>query len=535
MSISNQKITGSANLTNATQIRYSVYVASGSNSTISNLGIQLETGSTETTFEQYSGGTVSPNPDYPQPINVVSGRQDINVCGKNLYNSSFRRSNNTIYSARGTTTEENGVFTITATGTNPNMWIWEIVEEGQQYIDDAGQLFEFTSDIYSVLITNELFTNNYITYYDENKVSLGYINKSSNTFSFSKSNKTGAKYFSLRFGYSSAVEGTSYDLSIELEKGDTATSYEAYKGQTYEINLGKNLYNSEIELGTINTSTGLNENATNCVRSKDYIAVQPKTTYTISNNKNYQEVIYFYGSDKSLKRVVSGSAGNYTFTTGSNEYYIRNRTSQGSNQNDTSVLFQLEKGNIATSYSAYKIPIKFCSNGTYEDNIYKSADKWYVERQIGSKTFDGTENDWSVSNTGTANYSYRYTFDGQMIETNNPISNNYTYNNINAGNTFQGFMLLNSSSTQLQMRVRYGTEDTITNYKNWLSTHPTEVQYVLATPTITEITDSELITQLEALKSATSYDDQTNISQDSGDTKFVLTFEAIKSLKNILN
>lgn len=41
--------------------------------------IQIEAGTTPTTFEKFVGGTPSPNPDYPQTVNVVTGEQTITV------------------------------------------------------------------------------------------------------------------------------------------------------------------------------------------------------------------------------------------------------------------------------------------------------------------------------------------------------------------------------------------------------------------------------------------------------------------------
>lgn len=43
------------------------------------VGFQLESGSTATAFEPYVGGTASPNPDYPQDINVVTGTQTVTI------------------------------------------------------------------------------------------------------------------------------------------------------------------------------------------------------------------------------------------------------------------------------------------------------------------------------------------------------------------------------------------------------------------------------------------------------------------------
>lgn len=59
------------------------------------------------------------------------------------------------------------------------------------------------------------------------------------------------------------------------------------------------------------------------------------------------------------------------------------------------------------------------------------------------------------------------------------------------------------------------------------------VYYVLATPTDTQITDSTLLSQLEAIKEAESYSGQTNISQTNDDKPFILTAKALKDLSNL--
>jgi hypothetical protein len=43
--------------------------------------VQIEHGSTATSYEPYVGGTPSPNPDYPQPIQTVTGLQTITING----------------------------------------------------------------------------------------------------------------------------------------------------------------------------------------------------------------------------------------------------------------------------------------------------------------------------------------------------------------------------------------------------------------------------------------------------------------------
>jgi hypothetical protein len=65
------------------------------------IGIQLESGSTATSFEPYVGGTPSPNPDYPQPIQTVTGEQTVEIVGKNLFDKTSQISDGYSYSSTG--------------------------------------------------------------------------------------------------------------------------------------------------------------------------------------------------------------------------------------------------------------------------------------------------------------------------------------------------------------------------------------------------------------------------------------------------
>jgi hypothetical protein len=64
---------------------------------------------------------------------------------------------------------------------------------------------------------------------------------------------------------------------------------------------------------------------------------------------------------------------------------------------------------------------------------------------------------------------------------------------------------------------------------NWLNSKNAIIYYIYKTPNITEITDDNLINQLEELAKARSFDEQTNISQLSEQLPFDLTVD-IKTL-----
>ena len=79
--------TGAAITTQATTAYVRIYYFARNAGTITLHEPQLEAGSTATSFEPYVGGVPSPNPDYPQAIQTVTGEQTVTVTGKNLLNA----------------------------------------------------------------------------------------------------------------------------------------------------------------------------------------------------------------------------------------------------------------------------------------------------------------------------------------------------------------------------------------------------------------------------------------------------------------
>ena len=200
--------------------------------------------------------------------------------------------------------------------------------------------------------------------------------------------------------------------------------------------------------------------------------------------------------------------------------------------------FQLEEGSSASTYSAYKTPIEVCKISTYEDGFKKDNGKWYLHKEIGKYTFGGT----NLSYDSTYNRAYT-NVSGVIDNISVPSSNNEKlkgicdYLEVVNATTFLSNTTLNglAVSSTGTLSLRNTSMTTQAQYNTWLSTYKPSLYYVLDTPTTTEITDTELISQLEAIKNAYSYDEKTYISQTTEEAPFVLTFEAIKSLKNIFS
>lgn len=172
--------------------------------------------------------------------------------------------------------------------------------------------------------------------------------------------------------------------------------------------------------------------------------------------------------------------------------------------------------------------IELCKIGDYQDSIVKDNGKWYVNKQIGKVVLDGSEY-WGYTAVaqGSLFRNGSLLSDAIIDDTYAPYCNYYkgipratmrANNNIicNIGSTFRYLDIVDS---------RYTNAD---DFKTWLGTHNPTLYYVLATPTYTEITDSTLISQLEAVKR--SFNGQTNISQENDDNASILNASALENM-----
>lgn len=321
---------------------------------------------TDTTYEPYTYGK-SPNPNYQQAVDTVTGRNLIKIEGKNLYNSSYRNDDDGIAFVRCTGSEEDGIYTLTATGSD--MYFWYAQSSSGNYTKDCGPLFEFNENIYTLTVTNPLFTNNYVTYYNKDKVSLGFINKVANSFTINKNDMSNAKYFSIRIGYGRATIGETYSTSVQLEKGSTSTDYKAYQSQSYEIDLGKNLFNKDdyIELtGTPDADTNVFVGGESPNRNI-VIKCKQNTTYTIqkrndgdtnrfavctsveqpTSSTTVKTTSCFRDNNNNALTITSGPNDQYLIV----HYYRTLETTITKQQMLDSI--QIEEGDIATEYAPY--------------------------------------------------------------------------------------------------------------------------------------------------------------------------------------
>ena len=204
-------------------------------------------------------------------------------------------------------------------------------------------------------------------------------------------------------------------------------------------NVGDNIneFSSDLEIGEIDNTTGLNVSNGNGIRTKDYIKVKPNTTYTIKNSNNYMNVVYFYTTDKTFIKYSYSTDTSYTFTTGPTAKYIRVRSSSTNIQNNLTTKYVLIEGQIVANYNEYGCgsidyigqnknlgyveyynKIRAYKNGNLIDNNSYNTYKAIVEGNTQyTISFEGTEN--SVSNLCYFDKSMNY-IKGDPFNTENP-------------------------------------------------------------------------------------------------------------------
>lgn len=188
------------------------------------------------------------------------------------------------------------------------------------------------------------------------------------------------------------------------------------------------------------------------------------------------------------------------------------------------------------SYAVNLGTMELCKIGDYQDYIYKDNKKWYKYGTIGKAVLNGSEN-WN-NDGGTQGTDYRHNiyYSSRMTipiakGTNGTYLSNY-FTPINIGSDVGELGTFYMSNTWLVFPDKNKAYD-LDAWKSWLGTNQPKIYYVLATPTTTEITDTTLISQLEALTGAESYSGQTNISQTNDDKPFIITAKALKDLSNL--
>ena len=486
------------NKTTHTAYRISVVSTSktkwGTSSRTITASYQLEKGSQATSFEPYVGGTASPNPDYPQAVKTVTGENVVKICGKNLFDSSkiivgdIQNANTTI-----------------RLHSSQILWL------------EAGT-YTFSTNLptplrYSITTTDRGYPP-YAVWPTWDYNSSWQDSARTTTFTLTKGG-----YFNIQLSKPNNAtltldEFTPYNYQLEL--GSTATPFEPYQGQSYEVNLGKNLLSSAWESGKY-SDTGEKTPDSSAIRTVQMVAVEPYSTYIVSNDGNGVAMnVFYYRADGTYIACQTVSGGN-AFTTGGEARFVNFYR----NANVAMDKAQLERGSSITSYAPYFAPIELCKIGDYQDYIYKSGGKWYVHKVVDKLVLTGSESNYMTrTNTSTTHSKFRINsnvLSAPIATTTSILCTNFVANTGANAQAYSGNAICGSVMANFERQLWFSIDNTIAStvdaFKTWVTNNTPTVYYALATPTDTEITNEALIGQLEAiLQEARMYNPQANIT-----------------------
>ena len=420
-------------------------------------------------YKGQTSQTGTPTPSSPIPINVVSGDNYIDICGKNLANVSSLSAQSTYLCP----CKVGETYTISFKGMATS-------------IDKRVFLRSY----------NGAFSTSLDSYVDAKVVAV--TGSMANYTMTLTSTIDGFLYLRVAAG------NTSYTLEdIQLEKGSASTTYEPYIGNTYPIHLGmKNLWNrTDVKDGFLPQSGSYPVTNSSYPNSK-YIIVPLLTGQKLTLSGSTSSTGRVRCIDKDTNQVVNA------FTATETEYYTTTHSFGDAFYNATITAKKDFLVGIMdyVSFNQYLIvnygatpqyisdtPIELCKIGTHQDYIYKDNGSWYLHKEIGKVVLNGSE-DWSKSSNTSVD---RFIRSSTIPKATQGISNYFSV--VTSLGTSVGTFYFNENQ-QVVNYSTYGTT-TLATFKTWLGTNKPIVYYVLATPTNTLIEDTTLIEQLEALSS----------------------------------
>lgn len=186
---------------------------------------QIELGSTYTGWEQFYGGVPSPNPDFPQNIQVVTGEQTVKVTGKNLLplvNQSFSQGS-LHYSVDAGKLKMAGSRNV------------EVQKNALVFKNSFS--FKLAAGTYTVSCTETGSYSGTIKLYLLNKAddsTLVAITKNgSNSLTLAQETEIYLGIYSYQLTITDSVL-----YALQIEQGFAPSTYEPFQGQTFPISLG---------------------------------------------------------------------------------------------------------------------------------------------------------------------------------------------------------------------------------------------------------------------------------------------------------
>ena len=533
------------------------------------------TGTTDT-YEPYTGGIPQPNPSYPSDVQVIKGNNSIKIENKNLIKTVLP----SVTSKDGLTLTQNSDGSFILNGISTGAGRFGITDfSGSAYFTlgdlgfiqgESGKLSGCPSGGNTSVPT----TSYKIFMSGSNGASNVNDGGTGGTITANSANM-GGKYY-LAIDYASGVNFDNMVFKPMIEKGSTVTSYVPHQEQVLPLNLpsgieyckigdyedsfiktsGKNKFNSNALINyrgdaseTI-TADKIKITDTSLSAGSHYVnfqlldmtglegkTVRLKAKWTTSGN-NVGRITLRKGTTGTGGSTVGTAIGTLSTSENTISYTIPNDL--GEEKILGASLYSNYGSSTWTSncYINYENVIITIDNSDMTYEPYGTGD-WWLKKASGKVVLDGTENytDWGTSPNWNGAYIVNPVQYDASAGTDIRGISDYFPVIVGTGSTAtNGCIGFRQSDNQKiwYFLLKYNFNN-LAEFKTWLSTHNTTVYYVFSTPTHTEITYSTLISQLNAIEQAVSYDEQTNISQTNTGLPFRIKATAIKNIENVFN
>lgn len=498
-------------------------------------------------FEKFTGNSPSPSPSYPQDIEVVRGKNRLNLenCTK-LGNATRTNETSNSVELTGVGAWSNGAYIFPNFAMNTNLRISLKLKSSVARTTGITIFGTNTNDTSGLTSINE----------DTSSLTANIEKEYSVIF-----NSGNYKYICMRIwtNYSTTtldraiLEAT----EIMLSKGSQATSYLPYN--TIEVvERGINLLDKTQVVGN-NTATIVTQINTGFRVSAETLGYAGVTTIDVKANTNYflkfnTNVIVDSGSQKYV-RIFAGTTqtttiATYTFTEGGGTFNTGNNTkiniwfycSLGGSGTVDYTNVQLEEGSTATTYEPYQTPqtyqlslgeYEFAKIGNYRDYIWtdRETGKWYIHKELIKLQLTSSLN-WSGLFVSQINLYRVDTNDFANIIKYQSSSSQFGLCNryINSWNDTMVYLSAGHFAVFTDGKIYITTQFTTNNmavWKDFLDNNDVYVVVPLATPTDTEITDTTFIEQAEEIYNIMSLNGTTIIEID-GNLPMIIKVRALK-------
>ncbi len=313
-----------------------------------------------------------------------------------------------------------------------------------------------------------------------------------------------ASYIRCYYYYASSSTDPTTITDVQLEEGETSTTYEPYKENQVLIDMSKeNLFDSA-NATILNAYIDNTEVGTSTKAKTTYIKCSPNTTYTVckdnsGNNNRFglatteneptigtSTMQYISDHNKSYLSITTNGTANYLLI----QFYHTDETAI--TQQEVLDSIKIYQSNNPTPY------YELCKIGDYKDTLsIDSSGNCVINKNVGKIILNGSESywySWDSASSGTTRLFGTDDFNSiNHIGIGDLYSNYFLGSDVTIWNVDEELMTFNTTGNQrLRFRLNRTIADDASSLRAWLSTHNTEVYYIQETPEIITLNNTKI-------------------------------------------